>query len=365
MLRATRLISPENQLIGLSGQSGLTVARSASKILRFLIRLPVKYPSLVRKPCIAKPYLPWNSTGSKSCFCNRRALRSARRLARGPDYFSQRGRDRPRVAACQRGRRLPARRRHGAGRERYARPAPRARQTECRRRQPGAVRDSEPVAVDFGGHGIARDFPQRAGRSSRSSAKSPKRSRNLRALYQRLRGRISPTGEIEDFASPELREVRFQISKLRSQIQRSLENILKRAEEARALQDEFITIRNERYVIPIRNDNRGAVAGVVHGMSSSGQTAFVEPLETIGLNNELVRLRELEQVEITKVLFSITEELREEREAIEAMAGASGGSISSQPKRAWRLRRTRSSRGSTPPAGSRSKTRATRCSKPV
>lgn len=147
---------------------------------------------------------------------------------------------------------------------------------------------------------------------------------NLRALYQRLRGRISPTGEVEDFASPELREVRFQISKLRSQIQRSLENILKRAEESHALQDEFITIRNERYVIPIRNDNRGAVAGVVHGMSSSGQTAFVEPLETIGLNNDLVRLRELEQVEITKVLFSITEELREERASLQAMADAVG-----------------------------------------
>ena len=147
---------------------------------------------------------------------------------------------------------------------------------------------------------------------------------NLRALYQRLRGRIAPTGEIEDFASPELRDVRFQISKLRTQIQRSLENILKRAEESHALQDEYITIRNERYVIPIRNDNRGAVAGVVHGMSSSGQTAFVEPLETIGLNNDLVRLRELEQIEITKVLFSITEELREEREAIVTMADAAG-----------------------------------------
>jgi DNA mismatch repair protein MutS2 len=147
---------------------------------------------------------------------------------------------------------------------------------------------------------------------------------NLRALYQRLRGRISPNGEIEDFASPELREVRFQISKLRSQIQRSLENILKRAEEAHALQDEFVTIRNERYVIPIRNDNRGAVAGVVHGMSSSGQTAFVEPLETIGLNNELVRLRDLEHVEITKVLFSITEELREELDALQAMADCVG-----------------------------------------
>ncbi|MBK9708493.1 MAG: endonuclease MutS2 [Acidobacteria bacterium] len=147
---------------------------------------------------------------------------------------------------------------------------------------------------------------------------------NLRSLYQRLRGRISATGEVEDFASPELREVRFQISKAKAQIQRSLEGILKRAEEDHALRDDFITIRNDRYVIPIRNDNRGAVTGVVHGMSSSGQTVFVEPLETINLNNELVTLREIEQNEITKVLFAITEELRDERDALAGMAEVSG-----------------------------------------
>ncbi|MEY3283771.1 MAG: hypothetical protein RIR86_1784 [Acidobacteriota bacterium] len=147
---------------------------------------------------------------------------------------------------------------------------------------------------------------------------------NLRPLYQRLRGRISPTGEVEDFASAELREVRFQMARLRTQIHKSLESILKRADEAHALQDEFITIRNDRYVIPIRNDNRGAVTGVVHGMSSSGQTAFIEPLETINQNNELVRLRELEQAEIVKVLFKITGELREERDAILAMGEAIG-----------------------------------------
>jgi len=147
---------------------------------------------------------------------------------------------------------------------------------------------------------------------------------DLRSLYQRMRGKISPTGEVEDFASPGLREVRFQISRLRTQIQKSLETILKRADEAHALQDEFITIRNERYVIPIRNDNRGAVAGVMHGMSSSGQTVFVEPLETINQNNELVRLREVEQAEITKVLFAMTEELREERESLRLMSDAVG-----------------------------------------
>ncbi|MBO0720378.1 MAG: endonuclease MutS2, partial [Blastocatellia bacterium] len=145
---------------------------------------------------------------------------------------------------------------------------------------------------------------------------------NLRALYQRLRGRISPNGEIEDFASPELREVRFQITRLRAQIQRSLEHILKRAEEGHALRDDFITIRNDRYVIPIRNDNRGVVAGVVHGVSSSGQTVFVEPLDTIDLNNDLVRLREEEQAEITKILYAITEELREERASLRIMAEA-------------------------------------------
>jgi DNA mismatch repair protein MutS2 len=147
---------------------------------------------------------------------------------------------------------------------------------------------------------------------------------NLRALYQRLRGQILPTGEIDDFASPELRDIRASIGRLRAQIQRSLESILKRADDAHALQEDFVTIRNDRFVIPIRNDNRGAVAGVVHGMSSSGQTAFVEPLETIEFNNELVRLREYEQVEVTKILFRLTEELREQLVGLEQMAQAVG-----------------------------------------
>ncbi|HEX4949486.1 MAG TPA: endonuclease MutS2 [Blastocatellia bacterium] len=147
---------------------------------------------------------------------------------------------------------------------------------------------------------------------------------NLHNVYQRLRTRILPTGEIDDFASPELREVRFQIAKLKASLQKTLESILKRADENHALRDDYVTIRNDRYVIPIRNDNRGAVAGVVHGMSSSGQTAFVEPLETIEMNNDLVRLHEIEIAEITKVLFAITEELRDHRDELLAMADAVG-----------------------------------------
>ena len=147
---------------------------------------------------------------------------------------------------------------------------------------------------------------------------------NLHNIYQRLRTRILPTGEIDDFASPELREVRFQISRLKASLQKTLESILKRADESHALRDEYVTIRNDRFVIPIRNDNRGAVAGVMHGMSSSGQTAFIEPLETIEMNNDLVRLHEIEIAEITKVLFAITEELRDHRDELLAMADAVG-----------------------------------------
>jgi DNA mismatch repair protein MutS2 len=72
---------------------------------------------------------------------------------------------------------------------------------------------------------------------------------NLRALNQKLRGRILPTGEVDDFASPELREVRHQISDRELKFN-DRSSRLKRADEAHALQEEFITVRNDRYVVP-------------------------------------------------------------------------------------------------------------------
>ena len=74
----------------------------------------------------------------------------------------------------------------------------------------------------------------------------------------------------------------------------------------RAVQDDLVTFRNGRFVIPIRTDSRDQVPGVVHGLSSSGQTTFVEPLAVIEQNNELVRLREQEEIEISRILLSIT-----------------------------------------------------------
>ncbi|MEM4251792.1 MAG: Smr/MutS family protein, partial [Candidatus Bathyarchaeia archaeon] len=82
------------------------------------------------------------------------------------------------------------------------------------------------------------------------------------------------------------------------------------------VRDEFVTQRNGRFVIPVSHDYRGRVPGVVHGVSSSGATAFVEPIVAIEENNELVRLRELEAIEVAKVLFSLSEEVRKELPAV-------------------------------------------------
>ena len=82
------------------------------------------------------------------------------------------------------------------------------------------------------------------------------------------------------------------------------------------MQDELITIRGERFVIPIKIEQKRRVQGVVHGASSSGQTVFVEPLETIEQNNELVRLLDEEQAEIHRILLEMTRRIGESADPI-------------------------------------------------
>jgi DNA mismatch repair protein MutS2 len=140
----------------------------------------------------------------------------------------------------------------------------------------------------------------------------------LNSITARVANKILPSGDLDDRASPELAHIRHEITKLRSSITRSLENLMRRAQEA--VQDELVTIRNDRFVIPIKADHRGHIKGVAHGFSSSGATAFVEPLETIDANNELQSLRETEEREIYRILFALTEELRLQLTGIEMAA---------------------------------------------
>ncbi|MGH9969305.1 MAG: endonuclease MutS2 [Pyrinomonadaceae bacterium] len=142
--------------------------------------------------------------------------------------------------------------------------------------------------------------------------------RELNSLIARISNKILPSGDLDDRASPELARIRHDITRLRSNITRSLENLMRRSEAA--VQDELVTIRNERFVIPVKADHQGRIKGVAHGFSSSGATAFVEPLETIDANNELQGFRETEEREIHRILFGLTEELRAQVPAIETAA---------------------------------------------
>ncbi|HXG68306.1 MAG TPA: endonuclease MutS2 [Blastocatellia bacterium] len=144
---------------------------------------------------------------------------------------------------------------------------------------------------------------------------------DLRRALDSLRGKILPNGEIDDNASPELRRIRRELNERRARIYRSLETIM-RERGATVIQDEIVTIRNGRFVIPVRTDARSQVQGVMHGMSSSGQTTYIEPLATIDQNNELVRLREQEEIEIAQILFSLTETLRVNLAGIQAIIEA-------------------------------------------
>jgi DNA mismatch repair protein MutS2 len=126
---------------------------------------------------------------------------------------------------------------------------------------------------------------------------------DLRRYFQ---NKILPDGTLEDRASPELGRIRREIERQRRSIQESLRGYLRKLSEGGTVQDELVTIRGERFVIPVKVEQKRRVPGVVHGSSSSGQTVFVEPIETIEQNNDLVRLLDEEQAEIHRILLEMT-----------------------------------------------------------
>jgi len=133
-----------------------------------------------------------------------------------------------------------------------------------------------------------------------------------------FRNKILPDGTLEDRASPQLAGIRREIESQRRAIQNSLRAYLRRLSEDGAAQEDLVTIRGERFVIPVKSEQKRRVQGVVHGASSSGQTVFVEPMETIEQNNELVRLLEEEQAEIRRILMEMTRKVGERSREIAA-----------------------------------------------
>lgn len=139
---------------------------------------------------------------------------------------------------------------------------------------------------------------------------------DFRDLLRALDGKILPDGSVADNASVALNRLRRDIEKQQKHIQDSLERFLRTHREEGTLQEEFVTIRNERFVVPIVAGQRRKVDGVIHAASASGHTLFVEPMETIDLNNEMVRLKDEESAEVARILRDLTERLRQHSEAI-------------------------------------------------
>jgi DNA mismatch repair protein MutS2 len=123
-----------------------------------------------------------------------------------------------------------------------------------------------------------------------------------------IRRCVLPNREISDDASTALRRIRASITQARESIQKTLKQIL-RARNADASED-YVTLRNDRFVIPVRAENRRSVPGIMHGTSGTGQTVFLEPFETVETNNQLVQLAEEEAAEIVRILRELTERLQ-------------------------------------------------------
>jgi DNA mismatch repair protein MutS2 len=143
---------------------------------------------------------------------------------------------------------------------------------------------------------------------------------DFRPLLKEVEGKIQADGTVLDNASPHLHRLRREIEKQKKGIQESLERFLRANRNEGVLQEEYVTIRNDRYVVPVIAGQRRKLPGVIHGASSTGQTLFLEPLETIDLNNELVRLGEEEAREVFRILRELTSRLRIYGDSIRAAA---------------------------------------------
>ncbi len=135
---------------------------------------------------------------------------------------------------------------------------------------------------------------------------APLLEHDLGPLLLNLQGKLEPDGSLADDASPELARIRRALGRQHRLIEESLRRALQRLSEDGAVQDALITVRGDRFVIPVKVEAKRRVPGVVHGSSSSGQTVFIEPMDTIEGNNELARLLDEEQAESHRILLAMT-----------------------------------------------------------
>ncbi len=147
-------------------------------------------------------------------------------------------------------------------------------------------------------------------------------SRNLdtiKIIYKRLNNSIDTEANIRDDASPQLKRLRKKIKNIEIKIKNGLEEIMKRKEIAPLLQENFMTKRDSRWVLPVKIDFKRKIPGIIHDVSRSGDTAFIEPIEILPLSQKLEELQAEEKIEEMRILRDMTEEIRKNYEILEKL----------------------------------------------
>ncbi|HOJ77840.1 MAG TPA: endonuclease MutS2 [Bacillota bacterium] len=122
---------------------------------------------------------------------------------------------------------------------------------------------------------------------------------------------LGPEGEVLDSASPKLHSLRSQMKVIQNRVRDKLDSIIHSSENAKYLQDLLITVRNDRYVIPVKQEYRSLFPGIVHDQSSSGATLFIEPMAVVELNNQLRLIETQEVEEVNRILADLTHRVKE------------------------------------------------------
>ncbi len=178
-----------------------------------------------------------------------------------------------------------------------------------------------PLRSTLGAAGGAKQFLRNPGVRHALMKQWAEEIPEFRDLYGELCSALGPRGEILDSASPELRQIRKEISRIRGRLRLALEALWEQENFRKIFQEQIITLRNERYVVAVRAECKNTLPGIIHDQSQSKATYFIEPFSTVEENNELNLLLKDEKEEERRILLALTAGVREKSDQIAQALG--------------------------------------------